>query len=126
MKLLLDTHTFLWAAAEPKKLSKRVRDFIIEDRWPLLSAASLWEIAVKVRKGSLEIDKPYEFLTENLNGLNITIVPIRGKHALRTLELPDHHGDPFDRIIIAQAIEEGYAIATVDEKIRQYSVDIFW
>jgi PIN domain nuclease of toxin-antitoxin system len=126
MKVLLDTHTFLWAASEPKKLSKRVRDFITGDHQPLLSAASLWEISLKVRKGKLEMVDAFETLTANIEGLKLTVIPVRAMHALRTLSLPDHHGDPFDRMIVAQALEEGAAIATVDLMIQRYAVDIFW
>ena len=126
MKVLLDTHTFLWAASEPKKLSRKVRDFITGDHQPLLSAASLWEISLKVRKGKLEMVDAVETLTASIDGLKLTVLPVRAMHALKTISLPDHHSDPFDRMIVAQAILEGAAIATLDPLIHRYAVDIFW
>jgi PIN domain nuclease of toxin-antitoxin system len=126
LRILLDTHAFLWAALEPRKLSDKVQEFIVGDQGPLLSSASLWEIAIKVKLGKLPIRKPAEWLRTAVNDLRLTVLPLRANHAIRTLSLPDHHKDPFDRIIVAQAMEEGLAIATTDDKIKKYAVDIFW
>jgi PIN domain nuclease of toxin-antitoxin system len=98
----------------------------VGDQGPLLSSASLWEIAIKVKLGKLPIRKPAEWLRTAVNDLRLTVLPLRANHAIRTLSLPDHHKDPFDRIIVAQAMEEGLAIATTDDKIKKYAVDIFW
>lgn len=127
MKVLLDTHTFLWAAIEPKKLSRKVHNLIAGEHWPLLSAASLWEIAIKIQTGKLrEFSNPVETIEQALRDLKIAVLPVKGAHAMRTLLLPDYHKDPFDRMIVAQAMEEGIAIATTDDKIKQYPVEIFW
>jgi PIN domain nuclease of toxin-antitoxin system len=126
LRIILDTHAFLWAALEPRKLSDKVQEFIVGDQGPLFSSASLWEIAIKVKLGKLPIRKPAEWLRTAVKDLRLTVLPIRANHAIRTLSLPDHHKDPFDRIIVAQAMEEGLAIATTDDKIKKYAVDIFW
>jgi len=92
----------------------------------LLSAASLWEICTKVRSGKLKFARPAEWLNKAMRDLKLTVLPVRGNHTLRILSLPDHHEDPFDRLLVAQAQEEDAAIATSDEKIAQYPVEIFW
>jgi PIN domain nuclease of toxin-antitoxin system len=127
VKVLLDTHAFLWAAMEPRKLSKKVRVHLEDDQGAFLSSASLWELAIKWRTGKLPaIAKPHVALQQALKDLNLIVIPVRASHAMRTLVLPDHHKDPFDRMLVAQAIEEGAAIATADPHIAQYAVDIFW
>ncbi len=127
MKVVLDTHVFLWAALEPKRLSGKLRRLLLEgDQRAILSVASIWEIAIKVNFGKLPIPKPTEWLRASIADLNLMILPVRENHAIRTLTLPDHHKDPFDRIIVAQAIEEELAIATVDDQLKRYAVNIFW
>ena len=126
MKVILDSHAFLWAVSSPEKLSGKVRTFLEEDKGALLSAASLWEICIKVRTGKLSMAKPEAWLERAVKDLHVTVLPIRANHAIGTLSLPDHHRDPFDRIIVSQAIEERAAIATMDERIKHYAVDIFW
>ena len=126
MKIILDSHAFLWATSAPERLSPKLKTFLESGERPLLSAASLWEICIKVRIGKLVIAKPAMWLSQAVKDLQATVLPVRGNHAIATLSLPDHHRDPFDRIIVAQAIEEGAAIATMDARIKNYAVDIFW
>ena len=91
-----------------------------------MSTASLWEIAIKVRKGKLVMEEPRHQLVRAAADLKAVVLPIRANHVLRTLALPDHHRDPFDRLLVAQAMEEGAALATKDDAMRRYAVDIFW
>ena len=126
MKVLFDTHTFLWAAVEPERLSPKVRDFLDQGGRPLVSVASLWEIVIKVQKGKLSLDSPKQALLQAISDLAAEVLPVRLEHVLGVLRLKAHHKDPFDRLLVAQAVSEGAAISTVDEFVRMYPVDIFW
>ena len=127
MKALLDTHTFLWAIAEEEKLSRRARQIYTgsNDLW--LSVASVWEILIKVQAGKLPLPEPSgPYLTKKLVKDRIEVLPITLDHVLRTESLPLHHRDPFDRLLIAQSIEEKWPIVTADPWFARYTVDVIW
>ena len=128
MRVLLDTHTFLWWISNDTRLSSRVCKIISNgNNELLLSAASGWEIAIKVRLGRLQLPyEPERFILEQLATNAIQSLPIKMSHALHTYSLPIHHRDPFDRIIIAQAQLEGLPILTSDPQIAKYKVEIIW
>lgn len=126
MRILLDTHTFLWAATHPKKLPAKLTRYLQSSHERLVSTASLWEIAIKIRKGKLIIEEPRHQLVRAIADLKAVVLPVRANHVMRTMTLPDHHKDPFDRLLVAQAMEEGASLATGDEQMRRYAVDIFW
>ena len=128
MKVLLDTHTFLWWISNDTRLSSRAREIISNgNNELLLSAASGWEIAIKVRLGRLQLPyEPERFIPEQLVINAIQSLPIKISHALHTYSLPIYHRDPFDRIIIAQAQLEGLPILTSDPQIAKYKVEIIW
>lgn len=128
MRVLLDTHTFLWWISNDTRLSSRARDIISNgNNELLLSAASGWEIAIKVRLGRLQLPyEPERFIPEQLVINAIQSLPIKISHALHTYSLPIYHRDPFDRIIIAQAQLEGLPILTSDPQIAKYKVEIIW
>src|SRR6266540_4019297 len=105
MKILLDTHVFLWAIAQPQRLSTKVRKYLESDHGPLISVASLWEIALKVQAGKLQIVAPSRLFEKSIVKLKGIGLPVRTAHVIRTFDLPDHHKDPFDRLLIAQALE---------------------
>ncbi|NIM96909.1 MAG: PIN domain-containing protein [candidate division Zixibacteria bacterium] len=128
MKALLDTHTFLWWINDSPKLSSRVREIISDGNNDLfLSAASGWEIAVKVQLGKLKLpDSPERFIPEQLRINNIKGLPIEMSHALQISTLPDHHRDPFDRVLVVQAQLEGLPILTADPLIAQYRLEVIW
>ena len=128
MRLLLDTHTFLWWISNDTRLSSRAREIISNgNNELLLSAASGWEIAIKVRLGRLQLPyEPERFIPEQLVINAIQSLPIKISHALHTYSLPIYHRDPFDRIIIAQAQLEGLPILTSDLQIAKYKVEIIW
>lgn len=128
MKLLLDTHCFLWWFANDVRLGGRARELIGESENDIyLSAASSWEIAIKVSLGRLTLPEPAEaYVPSRLAAQEMQGLPIEHVHALRVASLPAHHADPFDRLIVAQAQIEKLPILTVDEKIAQYEVDTIW
>jgi len=128
MRVLLDTHTFLWWISNDTRLSSRAREIISDgNNELLLSAASGWEIAIKVRLGRLQLPyEPERFIPEQLAINAIQSLPIKMSHALHTYNLPIYHRDPFDRIIIAQAQLEGLPILTSDPQIAKYKVEIIW
>jgi PIN domain nuclease of toxin-antitoxin system len=127
MKALLDTHTFLWAIAEEGKLSRRAQQIYIgsNDLW--LSVASLWEILIKVQAGKLPLPEPAgPYLVRKLSQNRIEVLPVTLDHVLKTESLPFHHRDPFDRLLIAQSIEEKWPIVTADPWFARYAVDVIW
>jgi PIN domain nuclease of toxin-antitoxin system len=121
MKYLLDTHMLLWAAGSPEKLGKRYLE-LIDNRENILlfSSASIWEIAMKsnLDRDDFSID-PYNFRAELFNH-DYDELAITGTHALHTLALPAIHKDPFDRILISQAICEEIMFLTSDSTVAQY------
>ena len=128
MKALLDTSTFLWWILDSPRLSSRAREFIADARHELyFSAASAWEISIKMDKGTLKLPKrPAVFLEQQLADNSVQVLPVDLRHALQVAGLPPHHKDPFDRMLVAQAMIEGLAIVTSDEAIAQYTPEVIW
>ena len=128
MRLLLDTHAFLWADAEPDKLSARAKA-ACEDAANilLLSTASVWEIQIKVRLGKLTLGRPLRFLLGDWrHGSSLGILPVQLEHVLRLDSLPPLHKDPFDRLLVAQALVEDCVLVSQDPVVAQYSVKVLW
>jgi PIN domain nuclease of toxin-antitoxin system len=128
MRLLLDTHVFIWADDQPEKLSSQARASCEDPANELiLSVASVWEMQLKIMLGKLALRKPLRLVMENWADQNaILILPVRVEHVLRLDTLPNHHKDPFDRLLIAQAITEDSTIVTHDQAFRGYNVPIIW
>ena len=128
MKLLLDTHVWLWWVTAPERLGPGAAAAMQDPRNELLfSVASSWEIAVKYSIGKLELpEPPEEFVLKRLRRDGIDTLHIEHRHTLRVASLPLHHRDPFDRLLIAQAQIEAIPIITVDLKFRPYPVTILW
>ncbi len=128
MRLLLDTCSFLWIAGGAPELSARAREAFEDPANDVfLSAASAWEIAIKHRMGRLPLPEPPEtFVPGNREAHGIEPLGLDEPAALRVARLPDLHRDPFDRILVAQAIEESLVLLTPDEAIRQYAVRTLW
>ncbi len=128
MRLLLDTHTLLWAAAKDSRVSPRVDRLLHAAQSKLfLSAASAWEIVIKHGSGKLRLpDPPGRFLERSLQLFELEALPVTFTHALRVETLPDYHKDPFDRILIAQAQLENLTILTRDEIFTRYPVQTLW
>ena len=128
MTYLLDTHTFLWMAGDPLSLPERVREIVEEKNNHLyLSAASAWEIAMLQQLKRLELpDVPQRFIAEALQQLNVLPMSIGFTTAISAATLPFIHRDPFDRIIIAEALKEKMTILTKDVLFKSYGVKTVW
>ena len=128
MRLLLDTCTFLWLIGGSNQLSQRARDaFADPANEVFLSAASVWEIAVKHRLGRLPLpSSPDLFVPAQRAAHGIEPLPIDEEAALHIARLPDPHRDPFDRMLVAQALVGGLTLVTPDEAIRQYPARTLW
>lgn len=128
MRLLLDTHTFLWFAAGDPSLSASARRRIEDVRNDkFLSLASVWEMAIKVSLGRLALDLPLvEAVEQGAVENGISLLPIQLPHVVAVASLPLHHRDPFDRLLIAQAQAEGLAIVGRDEAFDDYKVRRIW
>jgi PIN domain nuclease of toxin-antitoxin system len=125
--LLLDTHAFLWSIAEPRKLSRRAARLITdEENQLLLSAASIWEIFLKVQAGKLTIPKAPSFIVDQMAGLRVECLAVEADHVLGLLDLPDLHRDPFDRLLVAQCRREKLPMLTADAAIRRYPIESIW
>lgn len=127
MRLLLDTHAFIWFATGDAQLGPAAAAAIADpDNDVLLSAASVWEMAIKASLGKLVLAAPLHAIVAAAADRRIAPLPISAAHALRVEGLPFHHRDPFDRLLIAQALEEHLAIATCDDAFGHYGVPIVW
>jgi PIN domain nuclease of toxin-antitoxin system len=128
MKLLLDTHCWLWWIGAPENLNGRTRRQIADRKNEIyLSAASSWEIAIKYAIGKLPLpEPPGDFVPSRLVRDAISALPVQHHHALHVSTLPYHHKDPFDRLIIAQAMIEQIPILTVDRQFEPYDVELLW
>jgi PIN domain nuclease of toxin-antitoxin system len=128
VRILLDTEVWLWALASPERLGREATGLLEDLRHPLsLSAASLWEIAIKYSLGKLELPgEPSKFVPSRLAEMSIGTLPIAGGHALRVADLPPHHGDPFDRLLVAQAQLERMPMLTADPQLLLYDVETIW
>lgn len=128
MKALLDTHAFLWWITDSALLPPHIRELIADgDNVLLLSAASCWEMAIKARLGKLTLPAhPDVYLAEQISANGIQSLPVLASHALQVFHLPDHHRDPFDRMIIAQAQLENLPIITSDPLFSKYKVKTIW
>jgi PIN domain nuclease of toxin-antitoxin system len=126
--LLLDTCTMIWLSAEPSRLSKKARLAIdAEDARLFVSDASTWEVCLKwlAKKISLPAP-PRQWLAEQANTWQTERIPFELDHFFRTCELPELHKDPFDRMLVAQAITRGLTIVTPDSAIHAYPVAVLW
>jgi PIN domain nuclease of toxin-antitoxin system len=128
MRLLLDTHTFLWFVADDPNLSPVARALIEDpanERW--LSIASPWEMAIKLNIGKLTLAAPLlDFLRKQLPLNSIQLMPITLEHLASVSTLPKHHRDPFDRLIISQAIVENIAVVSGDPEFDAYPIVRRW
>jgi PIN domain nuclease of toxin-antitoxin system len=127
-RTLIDTECWLWWHLAPERLGASALALLEERRSPLLlSAASSWEIAIKVALGKLKLPAtPDSFVPEQLAEDGIDPLAIEHAHALRVARLPPHHSDPFDRLLIAQAQLERCAFLTADAQLVDYEIDIVW
>lgn len=130
MKILLDTQVFLWLlndAPELSKSKKATKLFLDAKNDFFISLASLWEIAIKISIGKMTLHQPFEkFIPHQLQENSISQLNINFRHVSKVISLPFHHRDPFDRIIIAQGLEEHLPILSSDEIFEDYGVNRLW
>jgi PIN domain nuclease of toxin-antitoxin system len=128
MKYLLDTHTFLWWNSQSTRLSKVAFSLIqAKANTLLLSLASVWEIQIKLQLGKLNLPAPLaEIIERQQTNNNIELLPIHLSHILALHNLPNHHRDPFDRMLIAQAQVENLVLISDDPMFAKYSIEVIW
>jgi PIN domain nuclease of toxin-antitoxin system len=128
MKILLDTHAFLWWNMDSPQLSVKAKEIIAGGRAEIyISAASAWEIAIKYQKGRLVLPEPPDkYVISRISHYGFATLPIQISHTLRTSNLPLIHNDPFDRLLVAQCQMEEMSIISTDEYIKMYGVDVIW
>jgi PIN domain nuclease of toxin-antitoxin system len=128
LRVLLDTHCWLWVWTDPERFSTEARALLGDPaNETFLSAASAWEIAIKCALGRLALpEPPPEFVSKRTRLSGATALAIEHAHAVHVAALPMHHKDPFDRMLIAQAQVEGMSIMTVDRRFEPYDVDVHW
>ena len=126
MKILIDTHVMLWGIQDPDKVSSRVRTLLPKaDVW--ISVVSLWEIIMKVQIGKLVLPTPVgDYLAAKLKMNGVSVLPLSFAHVRRLEGIPMHHRDPFDRILIAQSLEEKLPLVTADAAFKNYPVQTIW
>ncbi|HRO42449.1 MAG TPA: type II toxin-antitoxin system VapC family toxin [Flavipsychrobacter sp.] len=125
MDLLLDTNVFIWFINGDKNLSKQSKSLIQDlNNKCFLSIASLWEIAIKVSLGKLQIASEFEKMSDFMAENEIELLPITFENLQALLKLPKHHTDPFDRIIIAQAITGNFTVLSAHQKFQAYQIDL--
>lgn len=124
MRALVDTHTFIWWTGEPSRLSHLAHDFFVNpSNEPILSLASIWEMQIKLSLGKLSLKTALSELVEDEIGRNgLSLLPIELSHIYTLGNLPLHHRDPFDRLLVAQATAEGVEVISIDEKLDAYGI----
>ena len=125
MRILIDTHILIWHLGDDERLSS-YHGQIIENpaNSVLVSIASFWEIAIKSSRGKISLARSIEDILAEIDHSSSTILPIKPEHTLQVSKLPFHHKDPFDRMIIAQAVVEGVTLMSTDRDFTAYGVDV--
>ncbi len=128
MKLLLDTHAFIWSFDEPERLPARVLEALRDPGNELiLSAVSVFEMHLKIELGKLDIGLPLEEVVRDHERANeMAVLPLRAAHVYALHDLPRLHRDPFDRLLVAQAVVEDAVLVSGDKKVAQYPVKMLW
>ncbi len=128
MKYLIDTHTLLWIVSDDKKLSKKAKSLYLDFSNEIyLSKASVWEISIKVSLGKLKLNSRLEdFISDHILNNNIKLVDIELTHIIAIESLPFYHRDPFDRLIISQAMCDKFQIISADEAFDDYPIKRLW
>lgn len=128
MKVLLDTQTWLWMQVSPGRLNSKALALVKDESVDLLlSAASSWEMSIKYALGKLPLPvPPAEYVPDRMRTSGVVGIPVTHRHALQVAQLPPHHRDPFDRVLIAQAQLDGLTVLTADRMFGRYDVPVQW
>ncbi len=128
MNLLLDTQVWLWSLLAPERLNREAQTLLAQVQNQLyLSSASVWEISIKAGLGKLPLpEPPASYVTSRMESQGILTLNITRAHALEVFNLPAHHRDPFDRMLIAQSRVEKFPVLTADPLFKVYEVEIIW
>lgn len=127
MNGILDTHTFIWWDSDADQLSDAARSFVLDpENTVLLSVVSVWEMVIKHALGKLHLQRPLEVIVQEQQDNDIRILPIRLDHVLTVGNLIPIHNDPFDRLLVAQAIVEDAVLLTSDPLMARYPVRTIW
>lgn len=128
MRVLIDTHTLLWAVDEPSKIGAMALTALQDPiNVRFLSAATIWELAIKVGQGKIVLSMPFrQWMDTAIADLKLIVLPVTVEYADKQVALPPHHKDPFDRMIIAQVLVEGISIASIDVALDAYGVSRIW
>ncbi|WP_437894776.1 type II toxin-antitoxin system VapC family toxin [Sorangium sp. So ce124] len=128
MRLLLDTHCWLWLVADPERIRRGVVEMLVAEGTDVyISAATAWEIVIKHALGKLSLPiPPAEYIPSRMAALGHLSLPIEQRHTLQVAGLPLHHKDPFDRILVAQAQVEDIQLVTADRLMAPYDVRVIW
>lgn len=128
MRVLLDTHALLWFLLADHKLSQRAQEMISDAETVVeISPASYWEIAIKISLGKYELPEPYaQFMERELRINDFSILPILPRHTALLTNLPFHHRDPFDRLLIAQSMAEAIPLVSCDQNFDAYAISRIW
>jgi len=125
LNLLLDSHALYWILVEPEKLSAAATAATIDpDNTVFVSSINTWELAIKAGLGRLDL--PFDEVVPSIHRLGFKELPVTISHSLAVRGLPNHHRDPFDRLLVAQAICEGLVVVTRDPEIARYPVEMLW
>ena len=125
MKLLTDTHTLVWALSDPRRLSTKARTVLAQSE-VTASVVNLWELCLKANKPGALIDNPADWWERYVTGKGISSLSVRVPHILRLGSLPEFHKDPFDRILVAQAMVEKLSLVTKDSTLSKYGISVVW
>jgi PIN domain nuclease of toxin-antitoxin system len=128
MKVLVDTHTFIWALLHDHRLTPKAKQILTSNEHELVfSLVSLWEIAIKIKTGKLNtIGSSVAYIRDEMDAYGMQLLPIRYEHILQLESLPHHHSDPFDRLLIAQALTESLPILSGDRAFASYGIKLLW
>ena len=128
MRFLIDTGVWLWSVGRVERINQAARDMLANPEHEVyFSAASAWEIAIKAALGKLQFpESPRTLVPRETARLGLRLLPVNHLHALAVFDLPVHHGDPFDRLLVAQALFEGLTLITADHDLKKYPVQLLW
>lgn len=123
---LIDTHVLIWMAQQPENIPAKSKEILLSATNIFLSHVSVWEIAIKIKTGKLDVGNLSKFLYSSVTNYRLILLPISLRHIFYIEQLPLHHRDPFDRLLIAQSLSEQLLFITADGAFDAYGIDKVW